>query len=188
MKPEKRRSRRFAGVPLFSAGNLPGPAAVGVLLVAAVTWALWPVAVVYLEVGETTVAVLALPDDAEIYLDYRHSVIREPVREVFVGRSPGGFMLVRTEHRSFGAGLPTESFGEFRHENGIYVMSGIDRPLTQIPLRVTEGSEQRLSVQGSSEIILLDFLEASNLVTIKSRRLPRAGYILWQERFSTHER
>lgn len=144
--------------------------------------------VVFLEAEGTPAVVLALPEDAEVYLDYRHSVIREPVREVFSGHPPDGFMLVRTEHRSFGAGLPTESFGSFRHDNGVYVISGIDRPFAEIPLRVTEGSQQRLSVQGSSEIILLDFFEANKLVTITSRRLPRAGYILWRKRFSFHER
>ena len=133
--------------------------------------------VVFLEAEGTASVVLVLPDDAEIYLDYRHSVIREPVREVFVAQPSDGFLLIRTEHRSFGAGLPTESHGGFRRENGVYVISGIDRPFTVIPLRVTEGSQQRLSIQGSSEINLLDFFEASKLVTITSRRLPRAGYI-----------
>lgn len=156
------------------------------VVVASIAYALWPVRIVQFSTGGHLVWIQEVPRGAELYLDYQHSVARAPVREVFVVNAPDGFLLVRTEHGAFGAGLPTEDFGAFRLEDGRYINSGIEYPLSHIPLRVSAGSEQRLSIQSNSEITFLDFFEANSLVLIRSRRLPRAGYIFWRKRLQDY--
>ncbi len=144
-----------------------------ILVVAATVFSLWPAQVVQLETNGQVVHTVPIPKDNEIHLDYIHSVIREPVKEVFLFAGPDSFLLVRTEHATFGAGLPTERFGEFRNEGDRYIIGGINRHLTEIPLRVSAGSEQTLTVPGSSETTLLDFVEAGSLVVIKAHRVMR---------------
>lgn len=182
-KPEprgRRVLRRLAGV-------LPESrkvrALVIVLALAFVGYALWPVNRITFESEGTVIGVITAPKGVELYLDYQHSVIRAPVREAFLVSPSGGFLLIRTEHGAFGAGLPTENFGEFRHDGDSYINSGINRPVPEIPLRVSAGSEQRLTVQDGAEVVFLDFVGANSLVRIRSRTQPRAGYILWRKRF-----
>jgi hypothetical protein len=144
-----------------------------ILFGAAAAYSLWPVQVLQLESDGRVVHAVPIPEDREIHLDYIHSVIRAPVKEAFLLAGPDSFLLVRTEHAAFGAGLPTESFGEFRNEGDRYIIGGINRHLTEIPLRVSAGSDQRLTVPGSSETALLDIVEAGSLVVIKARRVMR---------------
>lgn len=127
-----------------------------------------------------------MPRGTELYLDYQHSVARVPVREVFIINDGGGFLLIRTEHGAFGAGLPTESFGNFRQEGDVYINSGIAHHLSVIPLRVTTGSEQTLTTGDDSRFHLIDYFETNSLVTIRPRKLPRAGYIFLGKRFLNH--
>ena len=167
----RRPARRLAGVP-------PALWLVSAAAVAAVLYAVWPVSAVRLEASNGVVKTVAVPRGAEVYLDYQHSVARSPVREVFTMASDGGFLLIRTEHGAFGAGLPTESFGEFRHEGDVFVIGGINRPLGEINLRLSAEASQRLTVQHGSEIVFLDFFQANNTVTISARTVPRVRRIL----------
>ncbi len=137
-----------------------------------------PVNAIQLISQESVVRTVPVPQGTEIYLDYQHSVIRAPVREVFEISDTGGFLLTRTEHGAFGAGLPTESFGEFRQENDLFIISGINRSFPEIRLRVSAGSDQTLTIQNGSNVVFLDLLDANDLVIIRSRTLPRAGIIL----------
>jgi hypothetical protein len=110
---------------------------------------------------------------SELYLDYTHSVAKSPVREVFIITEKEGFQLIRTEHSAFGAGLPTENFGVFIHESGIYTNSGIDKVLTEIPVRVGAVANHRLIFDKGPEITLSDFFKIRSLVTIKPVRISR---------------
>ncbi len=144
-----------------------------ILSVAATVFSLWPVQVVQLESDGQVVHRFSLPDGSEFHLDYQHSVVRSPVREVFVLAGSDSFLLVRTEHSAFGAGLPTENFGEFRQDGDRYIIGGINRLLPEIPLRVSVGSEQTLTVPDRSTTVLLDFVEAGSLVIITARKAMR---------------
>ncbi|TVQ19050.1 MAG: DUF1850 domain-containing protein, partial [Spirochaetaceae bacterium] len=144
-----------------------------ILAAAATVYALWPVQVVQLESDGQVVHRILLPGGGEIHLDYQHSVVRAPVKEVFHLAGSDSFVLVRTEHGAFGAGLPTEHFGEFRQDGDRYVIGGINRLLPEIPLRVSAGSEQKLTVPDSSEVALLDLVEAGSLVIITARKAMR---------------
>ena len=136
-------------------------------------YSLWSVQVVQLESDGQVVHRILLPDGSEIHLDYQHSVVRAPVKEVFLLAGPDSFLLVRTEHGAFGAGLPTENFGEFRQDGDRYIIGGIDRLLPEIPLRVSAGSEQTLTVPNHTETALLEFVEAGSLVIIRARKAMR---------------
>lgn len=167
----RRHPRRLAGVP-------PALWLLAAATIAAALYAAWPVSAVRLEARGGVVKTVAVPRGAELYLDYQHSVARSPVREVFTMVDGGGFLLIRTEHGAFGAGLPSESFGEFRHEGDVFVISGINRPMQDIHLRVSAGSQQRLTVQHGSEIVFLDLFPANNTVIISARTVPRVRSIL----------
>ena len=144
-----------------------------ILAAAVAVYSLWPVRLVQLESDGQVVHQFLLPVGSEIHLEYQHSVVRAPVKEVFLLSGSDSFLLVRTEHGAFGAGLPTDHFGEFRQDGDRYVIGGINRLLPEIPLRVSAGSEQTLTVPDSSEAALLDYVEAGSLVIITARRAMR---------------
>lgn len=149
-----------------------------VIVLAAAVYAALPVNGVCLVYGGGRRLVAAVPPGAEVTLQYRHSVARSTVREVFVLPDSGGFRLDRTEYRDFGAGLPSGGSGDFVYEDGWFIYSGYDLAMNEIPLRVTEGSEQTLTAQDNPEIVFLDFLEPNSTVVIETCEMPRIGTIL----------
>lgn len=167
-----RRARRSTGaLPVFWRF-------LALALVSGAVYLLWPLEAIQLVTEGAVTRTVPVPRGAEVHLDFRHSVTRSMVREVFILPGTGGFTLIRTEQSDFGAGLPAESFGLFRQEEGKYINSGIDLALPEIPLRVSAGSEQSLAVQNSSEIVFLDYFEPNSPVIVRSRKLPRAGLYL----------
>ncbi len=99
-------------------------------------------------------------------ITYVHSVMKTPVTDVFRYDQVGQFMLERTEYQSFGAGLPTENFGEFEHVNGIYINGGINRPLEVIRQRVGRFANHRVIFENGVVVTLDEYVPGGDLVTL----------------------
>lgn len=147
-------------------------------MLAAGVYLWWPVSVIRILADDQVLSTVPVRAGEEMTLEYRHSVTRTPVREVFLLQDGGGFVLVRTEQSDFGAGLPTDQSGSFRQEDGVYIISGIDRVLPVIPLRISEGSSQTLSIGRDIQTVFLDLVAPGTAVTVVTQRLRRAGVIL----------
>ncbi len=77
-------------------------------------------------------------------IEFIHSVQKTPVRENLVVEEQG-FRLKSTEYQSFGVGLPfLEEEGEFRMEDGKFVMDHMDRRFECLSLRTGVGTQLRI--------------------------------------------
>ncbi|TCQ03495.1 hypothetical protein EDD79_100980 [Serpentinicella alkaliphila] len=121
------------------------------------------------EVSQT----LVVDPHKEIYIDYTHSVARTNIRDVFVFKKSERFLLIRTEYSSFGAGLPTESFGRFTHRDGLYINEGINLELQEIPIRIGTIANHKLTFQDGSNIVFSDFFKTGELVVLKPAKINR---------------
>lgn len=83
-----------------------------------------------------------------LVISFIHSVQRTPVIEEleFDGKN---FVLLRTKYKSHGVGLPfMESDGDFREENGIFIMDNMNRPIKNLELRTGVGTELTIIFDG----------------------------------------
>lgn len=132
-----------------------------------------PVYSVKLYSENTTINQFIVKENSEIYIDYTHSVMKTPVRDVFEIKRNNTFLLTRTEYSSFGAGLPTENYGTIKLVDGVYINSGINKELTNISLRVGVIANHRLSFEDGRSIYLKDYVEGGSLITIKPVRISK---------------
>ena len=77
------------------------------------------------------------------------------------------FLLTRTEYSSFGAGLPTDSAGNFELKDGKYINSGLNKELDCISLRVGRFADHTLVFEDGRIFVFRDFLEGGDLAVIK---------------------
>lgn len=83
-----------------------------------------------------------------LVISFIHSVQRTPVIEEleFDGKN---FVLLRTKYKSHGVGLPfMESDGDFREENGIFIMDNMNRTIKNLELRTGVGTELTIILDG----------------------------------------
>jgi hypothetical protein len=118
---------------------------------------------------------LSLPTYAEdtFSIRFTHSVHKTPVWENFVVRGVDELTLTSTEYRSYGVGMPSlPSEGIFTQLEDRFMLTNLNRPFKQIPVRV--GPEAKLSLlhQGQ-EYLLYQWFEAGTLVNL------RIGYDYW---------
>ncbi len=123
----------------------------------------------------------AAAEQFQMVISYDHSVIRQPVEEVFSLAPTEGFVLTSTVQADFGAGLPSETYDSIVLENGKFVISGIDRFMREIPLRITAGSGHAIAFPGGRTIVLAELVEPGTVVTITAPTLPR-GRVYWSFR------
>ncbi|KAB3532755.1 DUF1850 domain-containing protein [Alkaliphilus pronyensis] len=112
-------------------------------------------------------------ENSELYIDYIHSVMKTPVRDVFEVKKNNTLLLVRTEYSSFGAGLPTENYGTIQLVDGVYINRGINKELTIIPLRVGAIANHKVQLEDGRFIFLKDFINVGSLVKIKAVKISR---------------
>lgn len=140
------------------------------MVIVLMVYFLWPTYAIELIYDDNVVKIFPLELNMEVYIDYTHSVAKTKVRDVFVMNRAETLLLTRTEYSSFGAGLPTENYGTFEHVDGRYLNKGINKTLTEIPLRVGRIANHKLTFYDGKEIVFLDFFEAGSLVIIKPIR------------------
>ena len=83
-----------------------------------------------------------------LVISFIHSVQKTPVIEEleFDGEN---FILLRTKYKSHGVGLPfMESDGDFREENGIFIMDNMNRPIKNLELRTGVGTQLTITLDG----------------------------------------
>ena len=83
-----------------------------------------------------------------LVINFIHSVQKTPVIEEleFDGEN---FILLRTKYKSHGVGLPfLESDGNFREENGIFIMDNMNRKIKNLELRTGVGTQLTIFLDG----------------------------------------
>lgn len=111
--------------------------------------------------GEKKISVVAEVDGEEkiitsvpakknlpLVINFIHSVQKTPVIEEleFDGEN---FILLRTKYKSHGVGLPfLESDGNFREENGIFIMDNMNRKIKNLELRTGVGTQLTIFLDG----------------------------------------
>ena len=99
-------------------------------------------------------------------ISFIHSVQKTPVIEEleFDGEN---FILLRTKYKSHGVGLPfMESDGDFREENGIFIMDNMNRPIKNLELRTGVGTQMTITLDGQ-EFKLYEKFPAGTLIKFK---------------------
>ena len=81
-------------------------------------------------------------------INFIHSVQKTPVIEelIFDGEK---FILIRTKYKSHGVGLPfMESDGDFREENGFFIVDNMNREIQNLSLRTGIGTNLTIKIDG----------------------------------------
>ena len=131
---------------------------------------------------------LPLSTGEEFSIEYIHSVARTPIRDVFVcleaSKDENSIRFVRTEYSSFGAGLPTESFGDFDHTDGLYINKGLELFFSEIPLRVGRFADHQISSEKIT-VFLDDYFTAGKLAVLRPVKIMKFK-VLFYERSDAH--
>jgi len=160
--------------------RLATPLTIGlsILAVAALAaWAFWPASYLEIRLGQDGPVVKSLPISAgeRIVYTYRHSVQLRPVVEILEA-APNGHLVVReTVYDMFGVGLPSDlPDGELTLDsvNGKFRITGMNRDIPVLLVRVAFTAEQTLEVRG--EQFRLDSLAApTTLLRVEMVTRPR---------------
>lgn len=155
---KKRVGHRFARCPALT---------LAILLSFGLFYLFQPVVGILVSQNDRAALFFTLKPGTEWQIQYMHSVAKVPVREIFVLKDSKEMLLIRTEYSGFGAGLPTESYGSFVHENGSYTNSGLSIPMAKIPLRVGTIANHTLSADGEFHFLVSDYFEPGSLIVIQ---------------------
>lgn len=116
----------------------------------------WLVEVVPALTESAEAPLLQVPADSNrprLGIVFRHSVEKSPVVEWFETAKPpsAGLLLVATEYRSFGAGLPADAppGAQFVRLDDRFVIEGLSVPVAQLVLRPMPWTEHRLLLAGN---------------------------------------
>lgn len=85
-----------------------------------------------------------------LVINFIHSVQKTPVTEelIFDGEN---FILLRTKYKSHGVGLPfLDSDGDFRQEDGFFIMDNMNRVIKNLELRTGEGTQLQITLDGNN--------------------------------------
>lgn len=95
---------------------------------------------------------------------YIHSVEKTPVYEQFVIQGNNSIRLLKTGHKSYGAGLPL-ALNDYRKEAGWFIVS-VDRVVSPLIFRVSSHQPQTITL-GGRERELIDFSPVGKVVIIE---------------------
>lgn len=101
---------------------------------------------------------IPINDGEEFSVTFVHSVNQSPVTDVYEIRQ-GQIYLVRTIYYDFGAGVPTELYGNQTFsfgKNGEMIISDMDTYIPNLIYIVGTVSDHTLSVNGGEKISLRD--------------------------------
>ncbi|MBR6012146.1 MAG: DUF1850 domain-containing protein [Selenomonadaceae bacterium] len=114
---------------------------------------------------EKIIASVPAKKNLPLVINFIHSVQKTPVIEEleFDGEN---FILLRTKYKSHGVGLPfLESDGNFREENGIFIMDNMNRKIKNLELRTGVGTKLTIFLDGK-EFKLYEILPAGTKIKI----------------------
>ena len=98
--------------------------------------------------SEKIITSVPVKKNLPLEINFIHSVQKTPVIEEleFDGEN---FILLRTKYKSHGVGLPfLESDGNFREENGIFIMDNMNRAIKNLELRTGVGTQLTIFLDG----------------------------------------
>lgn len=137
-----------------------------------------PVIVVSEQRGEP-VLVIPMVHEKSFDLEYIHSVQKTPVQETLLLAPEGNLLLTSTTYRSLGVGLPfLPEEGTLFNDNGVFILSGLNRSFEQINLGFTPIGHQALLYNGQ-RFNLVDYFSPGAHVCIKAHSYSPAK-IIWQ--------
>ncbi|MEX2104457.1 MAG: DUF1850 domain-containing protein [Bacilli bacterium] len=110
-------------------------AIITLLLIIIIAWPIFPILTIESNVTHDVLWSKRVNEGDLFTIRYRHSVARTDVDEV-IRVGDGELIIDSSIYESFGAGLPSEVYGEqvIKMENGKVVLSNINTPMTQIDL------------------------------------------------------
>ena len=117
--------------------------------------------------NKNTVKEILVQNESKICIEYDHSVMKTPVRDIFHIKDNKELLLKKTEYKSFGAGLPSDVDEDIKKENGIFVKDNINQRFEKISLRVGKVANHRLIIDENKKIHLSDYIDSKDLVKIK---------------------
>lgn len=113
-------------------------------------------------------------------MTYMHSVNKTPVRENFVLTDEQVFRLTSAEYYSLGVGTPfLEGEGVLTNQDGIFVLSEINRDFRQIDIAYMPLTDQSIEY-GGREFDLSSHFPAGTMVVIRLEHYT-AAQLLWQK-------
>lgn len=107
-----------------------------------------------------------LHGDEEIRLWYIHSSDHTPVEQVFAISKEGHLTLLEERYSWYGAGLEFGSGLDFEFMGEQVIVSGYDRTLESLLLRVARTVPQKLFID-TKELILTDMIEGGARILIE---------------------
>ena len=117
---------------------------------------------------EKIIASVEAKKNLPLTINFIHSVQKTPVIEEleFDGED---FILLRTKYKSHGVGLPfMESDGEFRMEDGYFIMDNMNRRIKNLELRTGVGTQLCINLDGQ-EFKLYEIVPTGTKIKIFTR-------------------
>ena len=103
-------------------------------------------------------------------LKFQHSVHLTPVYEVYQVDSHNNMVLTETRFFSLGVGMPfTSEEGVFSNKEGEFCITGLNRKITNIPLRVSPIPDHTVIIDGKP-YSLVSFGQPGGLINISTRK------------------
>lgn len=138
-----------------------------ILICIVLYWWLTPLTIIVKTESGTCLTLPTRPGDT-FSLRFTHSVHKTPVWENFVVTGVNALTLTSTEYRSYGVGMPSlPSEGVFTQLGDRFILTNLNRPFSQIPVRV--GPEAQLSlVHNGQEYPIYKWLEPGTLVVVST--------------------
>jgi len=136
---------------------------ISVLICIVTYWWLIPLSIIVKTESGTVLSIPTYTSDT-FSLRFTHSVHKTPVWENFVVTGVDKLTLTSTEYRSYGVGMPSlPSEGVFTQLEDRFILTNLNRPFSQIPVRV--GPEAKLSLfHGEQEYPLYEWFAPGTLV------------------------
>lgn len=105
-------------------------------------------------------------------LSYLHSVQKTPVQEHFVLAPGNQLHLTSTQYQSYGVGLPfLAEEGTLLNDNGVFLLTGIDRFYGEINIGFMPLAEQSLW-HGGKEYKFEQYFSPGSLLNISAQKFP----------------
>jgi hypothetical protein len=115
-------------------------------------------------------------DGKTLTIGWRHSVELQPWMEIYEVNMDGKLSLIETRFKAYGAGVPAVDGKVVAHEDGFFVIKGIQRELEGYSLFYTPNSSYYLLLEGR-KYPLKDYVPADTGVHISFRDLTFAELV-----------
>lgn len=118
------------------------------MIASAILFALTSTPKIFIGTENRAVAVVDAEENLTLTIEFTHSVQKTPVIEELAYKD-GEFVLLRTQYKSLGVGLPFDAGdGNFRREGDWFIMDDMNRRFKNLELRTGKGTRLKITVDG----------------------------------------